>query len=194
MVHSVSVGDGLPGHRSPSVGFEAPFEMLSACHERVERMLALLIKLRQHLSAHGWDDQAAKAATDVMRYFDLAAPHHHLDEEMHVFPVILALYDATLDALVFRLKQDHLDMEKSWIVVKQLLASVVNADVNSWVAFNDADNGALDAFAAAYNEHINQEECDVYPAAKLASSNDQLDAMSHEMMRRRGQTGVSSNQ
>ena len=111
-----------------------------------------------------------------------------------MFPVILALYDATLDALVFRLKQDHLDMEKSWIVVKQLLASVVNADVNSWVAFNDADNGALDAFAAAYNEHINQEECDVYPAAKLASSNDQLDAMSHEMMRRRGQTGVSSNQ
>jgi hypothetical protein len=90
MVHATAVGGGLPGHRSPSVGFEAPFEMLSACHERVERMLALLIKLRHHLSAHGWDDQAAKAATDVMRYFELAAPHHHLDEEMHVFPAILA--------------------------------------------------------------------------------------------------------
>ena len=193
MVHSVSVGAGLPGHRSPSVSFEAPFEMLSACHERVERMLALLVKLRHHLSAHGWDDQAAKAATDVIRYFDLAAPHHHLDEEMHVFPVILALYDATLDALVLRLKQDHLDMEKSWVVVKQLLASVVNADVNTWVSFSDADKGALDAFAAAYNEHINQEERGVYPAAKRACSNDQLDAMSHEMMRRRGQTGISPN-
>jgi len=194
MVHSVSVGAGLPGHRSPSVGFEAPFEMLSACHERVERMLTLLIKLRHHLSARGWNDQVAKAANDVIRYFDLAAPHHHLDEEMHVFPVILALYDATLDALVLRLKQDHLDMEKSWVVVKQLLASVVNADVNTWVSFSDADNGALDAFAAAYNEHINQEEWDVYPAAKRACSNDQLDAMSHEMMRRRGQTGISPNQ
>ncbi len=193
MVHSAAVGGGLPGHRSPSVGFEAPFEMLSACHERVERMLTLLIKLRHHLSAHGWNDQAAKAANDVIRYFDLAAPHHHLDEEMHVFPVILALYDATLDALVLRLKQDHLDMEKSWVVVKQLLASVVNADVNTWVSFSDADNGALDAFAAAYNEHINQEEWDVYPAAKRACSNDQLDAMSHEMMRRRGQTGISPN-
>ena len=187
MVHATAVGGGLPGHRSPSVGFEAPFEMLSACHERVERMLALLIQLRHYLSSHGWDDQAAKAATDVMRYFDLAAPHHHLDEEMHVFPAILALHDAILDALVLRLKQDHFEMEKSWVVVKQLLASVVNADANTWVAFNDANNGALDAFASAYNEHINQEEWAIYPAAKQACSNDQLAAMSYEMRRRRGQ-------
>jgi hemerythrin-like domain-containing protein len=194
MVHSAAVGVGLPGHRSPSVGFEAPFEMLSACHERVERMLALLVKLRHHLSENGWDTHASKAATDVIRYFDIAAPHHHLDEEMHVFPVVLALHDTTLDALVLRLKQDHIEMEKSWVVVKHLLASVVNTDANTWVAFSDADNGALDAFAAAYNEHINQEELDIYPAAKRASNSDQLDAMSHEMMRRRGQTGVSSNQ
>jgi hemerythrin-like domain-containing protein len=194
MVHSAEVGGGLPGHRSPSVGFEAPFEMLSACHERVERMLALLVKLRHHLSENGWDTHASKAATDVICYFDIAAPHHHLDEEMHVFPVVLALHDTTLDALVLRLKQDHIEMEKSWVVVKHLLESVVNTDANTWVAFSDADNGALDAFAAAYNEHINQEELDIYPAAKRASNSDQLDAMSHEMMRRRGQTGVSSNQ
>ncbi|PUE60352.1 hypothetical protein B9Z44_12695 [Limnohabitans curvus] len=168
--------------------------MLSACHERVERMLALLVTLRHYLLENGWDSHASKAATDVIRYFDIAAPHHHLDEEMHVFPVALALNDTSLDALVLRLKQDHIEMEKSWVVVKQLLESVVNADVNSWDAFNDADNGALDAFAAAYKEHINQEEWDVYPAAKLASSNDQLDAMSHEMMRRREQTGVLTNQ
>jgi hemerythrin-like domain-containing protein len=79
-------------------------------------------------------------------------------------------------------------MEKSWVVVKQLLASVVNADANTWVAFNDANNGALDAFASAYNEHINQEEWAIYPAAQQACSSDQLAAMSHEMMRRRGQT------
>jgi hemerythrin-like domain-containing protein len=193
MVHSAAVGVGLPGHRSPSVGFEAPFEMLSACHERVERMLALLVKLRHHLSEHGWDTHASKAATDVIRYFDIAAPHHHLDEEMHVFPVVLAMHDTTLDALVLRLKQDHIEMEKSWEIVKQLLASVVNTNANTWVAFSDVENGALDAFAAAYNEHINQEECDVYPAAKRACSQDQLDAMSHEMMRRRGQTGIPPN-
>ena len=31
-----------PLFHSPSAGFDAPFEMLSACHERVERTLRLL--------------------------------------------------------------------------------------------------------------------------------------------------------
>ena len=36
----------VPGHRSPSVGYEEPFEMLDACHERVQRMLSLLGRAR----------------------------------------------------------------------------------------------------------------------------------------------------
>jgi hypothetical protein len=63
-----------PGHRAPSAGFEAPFEILAACHERVERMLALIQRLQQHLQDTGCDDSARQAARDVMRYFDLAAP------------------------------------------------------------------------------------------------------------------------
>ena len=84
----------LPGHRAPGAGYEAPFEMLDACHERVERMLRLLHKLRAHLQASGWDAQAAEAARDVLRYFNEAAPRHHEDEERHVFPTVLAAPDA----------------------------------------------------------------------------------------------------
>ena len=84
----------LPGHRAPGAGYEAPFEMLDACHERVERMLRLLHKLRAHLQASGWDAQAAEAARDVLRYFNEAAPRHHEDEERHVFPAVLAAPDA----------------------------------------------------------------------------------------------------
>ena len=75
---------------SPAAGFEQPFEMLVACHERVHRMLALLGRLREHLHGHGPDTQAQQAARDVMRYFDQAAPLHHQDEELHVFPPLLA--------------------------------------------------------------------------------------------------------
>ena len=39
---------GLPGHRAPAAGCEAPFEMLGACHERVERMLGLIQRLQQN--------------------------------------------------------------------------------------------------------------------------------------------------
>ena len=35
----------LPGLHSPAAGFEAPFDLLEACHERVHRSLALLGRL-----------------------------------------------------------------------------------------------------------------------------------------------------
>ncbi|HEX2546883.1 MAG TPA: hemerythrin domain-containing protein, partial [Ramlibacter sp.] len=92
---------------SPAAGFEEPFGMLEACHERVQRMLALLQRLREHLASHGADTQAQQAARDVMRYFDQAAPLHHQDEELHVFPPLLARGSAQAVQVVRRLQEDH---------------------------------------------------------------------------------------
>lgn len=190
MSNSSSVGIGFPGHRAPAVGFEAPFEMLSACHERVERMLELLSRLRQHLAENGWDAQAASAATDVMRYFDLAAPQHHLDEEIHVFPAVLALKNQQLDLLVYRLKQEHLQMETLWMNVRQALDGVAKANAQDWTGFSDADKVHMDSFFAAYKDHINEEEIYVYPAASSTLNEEQLQGMSHDMMRRRGHSAT----
>ena len=186
MSNSSPVGMVFPGHSAPAVGFEAPFEMLSACHERVERMLELLGRLRKYLTDHAWDELAASAASDVMRYFDLAAPQHHLDEEIHVFPAALALKNPQLDLLVYRLKQEHLQMEKLWVSVRQALDSVVLGNAQDWLGFSDEDNVHMDSFFAAYKDHINDEEIYIYPAASNALNDEQLLGMSHDMMRRRG--------
>lgn len=116
-----------PGQQAPGVGFEAPFEMLNACHERVERMLRLLGKLREHVKTHGADNQARDAARDVMRYFDQAGPHHHEDEERHVFPPLLAQRDPAVLAVVIRLKQDHREMAVMWALVRAALSTLVGA-------------------------------------------------------------------
>ncbi|MCB1958559.1 MAG: hemerythrin domain-containing protein, partial [Rhodocyclaceae bacterium] len=71
---------------TPGAGFDQPFELLSACHDRVQRSLDLLRRLQDHLAIHGADGQAQDAARDVLRYFDIAAPLHHDDEERHIFP------------------------------------------------------------------------------------------------------------
>ena len=55
----------LPGFDSPGVGFEQPFEMLQACHERVQRSLDLLGRLEEHIDRKGHDAQSRSAATDV---------------------------------------------------------------------------------------------------------------------------------
>ncbi|AOF86284.1 hemerythrin HHE cation binding domain protein [Hydrogenophaga sp. RAC07] len=176
----------LPGHRAPAAGFEAPFEMLGVCHERVERMLALLARLQHHVLVRGWDESVADAARDVMRYFDEAAPLHHEDEERHVFPPLLAGSDAVLRQVVQRLQQDHRDMEAAWVAARAALASVTQAPPAGWAHFSAPEEAALTGFTRLYDRHLLDEDGLVYPAAKAGLSPEALEAMSADMMRRRG--------
>lgn len=168
---------------APAAGFEQPFEMLEACHERVHRMLALLARLREHLRTHGADTQAQQAAGDVMRYFDQAAPQHHHDEELHVFPPLLAQGDPKTVTVVARLQQDHLQMESRWVAARQVLALVAEGRIN---ALSAEDEAVLDAFSGLYDAHIEAEEGMVYPAARALIDEPGKVAMGEEMMRRRG--------
>lgn len=176
----------LPGHRAPAAGFEAPFDMLATCHERVERMLALTAKLQQHLLDEGCDEPARQAARDVMRYFDIAAPLHHQDEELHVFPPLLAGPNAALRALVQRLQQDHRQMEVAWTEARRTLQAVADSSAAGWTPLTAAQTGALDQLAALYRRHLDDEDRQAYPAAQAALSPAAVQAMSEDMMRRRG--------
>ena len=71
----------ISGHAAAS-GFEAPLEVLSGCHRRVERQCATLRRLVAHLLERDPDEDARAAAAAVMRCFDTATRDHHADEEM----------------------------------------------------------------------------------------------------------------
>jgi len=183
---STTVSVQLPGHRAPAAGYEAPFQMLSACHERVQRTLTLLQRLHQHVAQHGGDEQAVQAARDVLRYFEQAAPQHHLDEERHVFPRVLALGDATLTQVVHRLQRDHLEMESTWSRVRAELQQLMDQGPllsASWV--NDTQ-ALFQHFVSLYERHIPDEEKLVFPAGERALEADALNAMAQDMMQRRG--------
>lgn len=168
---------------APAAGFEQPFEMLEACHERVQRMLALLARLRAHVRDHGVDLQAQQAARDVMRYFDIAAPHHHRDEELHVFPRLLQEGDPQVVAVVQRLQQDHARMELHWAAARVVLLRVAGAEVKR---IAPEDEEALDAFGSLYADHIAAEERIAYPRARSLMGEREVEAAGREMMRRRG--------
>jgi hemerythrin-like domain-containing protein len=168
---------------APGASFEQPFEMLQACHERVERMLTLLQRLREYLPGHGADEKAQQAARDVMRYFDIAAPHHHQDEELHVFPPLQAQGDPTVVAVVARLQADHVQMEARWHEARKVLDAVASGALPALTSENEA---ALDGFARTYDEHIRAEEEIAYPAAAALLDEPAVAAMGREMMRRRG--------
>jgi hemerythrin-like domain-containing protein len=167
-------------HRSPSAGFDQPFEMLAACHERVERMLCLLERLAQHLPAHGADEQAQAAARDLIRYFDQAAPQHHQDEELHVLP---ALRQAGHGALAERLHAEHMQMAQAWKTMREGLAAVGRGTL----ALGGADLAdQTSGFAALYRAHVATEDTEAYPLVASSADATVQALMGAEMAARRG--------
>jgi hemerythrin-like domain-containing protein len=173
----------LPGFGSPAASFEQPYEMLAACHERVLRSLDLMGRLLDHIEKNGHNTQTQSAAADVLRYFDLAAPLHHQDEELHVFPLLLAQGDATQRSTVLRLQAEHRQMEELWATVR--------APLLRWRAPGCTEAVSAEALTAAtgfiklYASHIDAEETLVFPPTQAQMNAAQLEQMGREMQARR---------
>ena len=173
MLHSPALP--IPSFRSPGASFEQPFDMLLACHERVERSLALLERLLQHACDHGWDAMARSAAIDVLRYFDVAAPLHHQDEEQHVFPRLAPELAQTL-------LEQHRQMERLWAHLRLALQPGVEGDHRAATAASQVD---ATPFIALYRQHAALEEAQAFPSVRKQMLAPELAAMGEEMSARR---------
>lgn len=169
----------VPGAPGPAAGFDAPFELLAACHDRLRERLDLLDRLLAHLREHGADRDARAAATDVLRYFDLAAPHHHEDEERHLVPVLQASADPACREAAQRLLDDHGLIRAAWQVLRPLLQTLDPTERPALAA-------AAARFAALHGPHLQLEDALVYPAVAARVPTAALDDMGREMAARRG--------
>ena len=163
-------------HAGPAVGFDEPFEMLAACHERVRRSLDLLQRLQAHVQQHGVDEQAREAAADVLRYFDRAGPAHHEDEERHVLPRLRA---AGLAGMADRLHADHVEMTSLWARLREPLAA--------WAIGQGADLDAalLRRYVNLYEAHLAIEDGQAFATARAGVGDADLIRMGEEMAARR---------
>ena len=169
---------------SPAAGLDEPLDMLHACHARVRRTLGLLARLGEHLAAQGLTAQAEQAIADVLRYFDVAAPLHHEDEELHVFPLLRKTGHA---ALADALQAEHVQMAGIW--------QQVRADLQAWQA-PDQEAATATAlplmrarwahFIAFYSRHLQAEEAAAFPEAQRHLAPKARLLMGQDMARRRG--------
>lgn len=173
----------LPSDALSDASFDQPFALLRGCHARIERMDALLLRLIDHVHLRGADAQAQKAAAQVMRYFDLAAPLHHEDEERHVFALLRQQGGADEAARLDRLEADHRALEVLWMTLRVWLQQVQDGRAQS------ADAQTTEAaarFSALHAAHIALENTHIFPAAQARMSAAQLAAMGRDMAVRRG--------
>lgn len=173
----------VPGFTSPAAGLDQPLEILEACHERVINHCEILQKLSNHLQKVGVDDQAKLASKNLLRYFESAAKNHHEDEEKNLFPMIIesiAGSDAVcIKEIINSLIDDHRLLEKTWNKIKntlELIASGIQAEI---------DQSQITLLITTYKKHIEIEENELLPMAKILLSEEQLDHMSHDMTQRR---------
>lgn len=174
---------GPPGHPSPAVGFEAPLEMLAACHVRIEQQCATLQRLVPHVAVHGADALAREAAAGVMRYFDMAAVIHHADEEADLFPALIESM-AGSDAVCLReltagLAAEHRELESRWRPVRDALAPLAAG------AAAALDAAAVAAFVGLCQRHIAREERELLPMAARLLGDDALERVGRAMRARR---------
>lgn len=174
----------FPGFSTPAASTEAPLEMLAACHDRITRQCATLRRLVTHLAEHGTDPEARAAATQVMRYFDTAAIHHHQDEEADLFPALIESM-AGSDAVCLRqltegLTLDHRTLEAQWRRLRITLEKIASGGSTALSA-ND-----VDAFAGPYERHLEREDAELLPMAARLLGDDALALIGRAMRERRG--------
>ncbi len=83
MIQITPIGQAL----APS--FDHPIEMLEACHDKVRHFTHQLAQLPAHLDQFGITDATIQTIHGILRYFDVAAPLHHADEEQNLFLIFV---------------------------------------------------------------------------------------------------------
>lgn len=151
-----------PAPRAPvTPQIDDPVELLLACHDKVRHFTGLSERLAAHVTAYGADRQARDAAKAVLRYFEIAAPHHHADEDEDLFPALAGLHDPELNAMLAALSAQHQELGALWAEVAAWLRALTDAD--GAPPPQDVPSALIARFSAAYQAHAQREEQAVFP-------------------------------
>ncbi|AAQ58241.1 hemerythrin domain-containing protein [Chromobacterium violaceum] len=166
------------GKAGAAPSFEQPLEMLQACHDKIRRFCDQLDKLPPYIEEHGVDEAARNTIDDVVRYFDVAGPAHHTDEEEELFPLI----DERVPTASSRLEQlsaEHGYLHSCWNAIRDDLVALRDGRIKQ-ISRNE-----LQEFARQYREHAAAEEAWLFPTAASALSPEELRQAGANMARRR---------
>ncbi|MEW5887423.1 MAG: hemerythrin domain-containing protein [Pseudomonadota bacterium] len=160
------------------------FDFLDTSHRDLQRHLVLLRATVETCQTQSLDAAGRKQARAVLDFFNGEARQHHLDEEAHVFPVLLSSRNEELAATARRLVQDHGWLEENWLHIAPAISALSTG--NQWFDPIELQH-ALEVFEALYLDHLLLEESLAYPEAqKRLQAYDQA-GMGREMAQRRAQ-------
>lgn len=109
------------------------------------------------------DIELQVAVTRILRYFDLAGPAHHADEELELFPWLLRPdFPAALRAPLRNLVERHRQLEAAW----QSLAE----DLRGLIASERPRELRLKPFVVMNRAHIALEDGEIFSASRATAA------------------------
>jgi hemerythrin-like domain-containing protein len=166
--------------------FSNPLGLLSDCHRRMERFLAVLVKVSQRASGRELDPEEQAALENALAYFRTSAPKHTADEEDSLFPRLRATAQAQASLDCLRgLESDHQAANRDHQFVDALGRRWINERKLSAEDSRDLIQ-ALNRLSDMYARHIAIEDRELFPLAARVLPANQLADVGREMVGRRG--------
>jgi len=166
--------------------FDEPLGLLSDCHRRIERFLAVLVALAGQPS-HTLTREQKLEVEEALEYFEHAAPRHTADEERSLFPRLrTSTRPEAMQALetLARLERDHEIAGAHHRAVDELWRRRLALEELPPAEMQELRD-RLGVLHAIYREHILVEDGQLFPAAAKILSRAELQEVGQEMASRR---------
>lgn len=173
--------------QKPDHAYTEPLGLLSDCHRRIERFLAVLVTVSEMAHGAPLSDDQRQSLTTALQYFRDAAPKHTADEEESLFPRLRAAgAPEVAKALseVEKLESDHAYANRLHAQVDRL--------GNQWLESGALPPELADHLMALTNEltsiyktHIETEDTFLFPLARRVLDPAQQREIGEEMSARR---------
>lgn len=166
--------------------FDEPLGLLSDCHRRIERFLAVLLALAGQPS-HSLTREQKLEVESALAYFEDAAPRHTADEERSLFPRLRKSTNPdaarALDTLA-RLERDHEIAGVHHHAVDELWRRRLALEELPPREMQELRD-RLGVLQTIYKEHILVEDAELFPVAARILSKQDLVEVGREMVGRR---------
>jgi pyridoxamine 5'-phosphate oxidase len=183
--------DDVSAPASPASRIDQPLVLIATSHERIRRMVELMVRLIEHLEEFGADERAAISAQTIDEYFEDTWKRHFEDEELDLFPRVRAHLGERHGASAQRILHaidtliaQHRSFLPLW---KRIQPSLKAVRQRSSMHLNAS---AVHAFVAAYRHHLDLEEDVLTPAYRQLLTAEDLLQIGRSMAARRGGTGT----
>lgn len=167
-----------------SAGSAAVMEFLDDSHRAIAAMLQRLQQVVVQMRDEGQTPALRSEAAIVHEWMGQHARQHHIDEEQHIFPGLLASTDPELVQTALRLTQDHGWIEQNWLELDPMLSAAAYG--NGWFD-PDVLVESVQLLVQLYDDHMLLEESVAYPAASPLIQHHEAARMRAEMEQRRTQ-------